>query len=157
MPIIFENEPLMFVHGPPVFIRVEVADEESTSVFMSTVEEQDVIEARIEFNDAVTIEDDEGTALALENEVVISQEVNVTPVVDPSVRRRIIYLKGSFQKEMYRPLQFDLGDQSLTGAIERVDGDTVFIELGDENQEIIAVDIHTIEEIRWHGQPFAEI
>ena len=32
--IILRNEPLMFVQGPPVFIRVVVKDEESTSVFV---------------------------------------------------------------------------------------------------------------------------
>ena len=37
--IIFQNEPLLFVHGPPVFIRVAITEEESTSVFILNEEE----------------------------------------------------------------------------------------------------------------------
>lgn len=149
----------MFVHGPPVFIRVEVAEEESTSVFMLTEEEEvEVIKAPGSFTeDDTEVEDAEVEELGLETEIVSSQDVKAMPVVNPSVRRRIVYLEGSFQKEMYRPLQFDLGDESLTGAIDRVDGDTVFIVLRGDEQEVVALDIDTIKEIRWHGQPFAEI
>lgn len=155
MPIIFENEPLMFVHGPPVFIREEVADEESTSVFMITGEDdQEVIAAQ---RAEILVENAGAMEPAEETDTTLLQEVKITPIVDPSVRRRIVYLEGSFQKEMYRPLQFDLGDEKVTGEIDRVDGDTVFIVLDGEEREVVSLDINTIEEIRWHGQPFAEI
>ena len=37
--LFIQNEPLMFVHGPPVYIRVATTDEESTSVFVLNEDE----------------------------------------------------------------------------------------------------------------------
>ena len=37
------NEPLLFVKGPPVFIKVVVKDEESTSVFVGNEDELEVV------------------------------------------------------------------------------------------------------------------
>ena len=37
------NEPLLFVKGPPVFIKVVVKDEESTSVFVGNEDKLEVV------------------------------------------------------------------------------------------------------------------
>ena len=37
------NEPLLFVKGPPVFIKVVVKDEESTSVFVGNEDDLGVV------------------------------------------------------------------------------------------------------------------
>jgi len=130
--VISSNEPLLFVDGPPVFIRVVVTDEESTSVFTPIMEEE------LEQFDAMDLE--------------VNEEVNEE--VNPSIMRRIAYLEGAFQKEIYQPLQFNVGDEMLTGAIDRIDGDTLFIVLRGTDKEIMAVEINTIEEILWRGKPF---
>lgn len=114
----------MFVHGPPVFIRVEVTDEESTSVFVQNWEEQ-------------------------------TESGDMEVIIDSSILRRMKYLEGSFQNEVYRPLQFDLGEEKLTGVIEKIEGNTAFIEL-DGEEGIVAVEIDKILEIFWRGKPFAE-
>ena len=150
MHIISGNEPLLFVQSPPVFIRIDFSDDESTSVFVQTWEEalreSDEIEQEVGEQDLeVEVEEKELEVKEIE------QEVN------PSITRRIGYLEGAFQKKVYQPLQFDLGDDSLTGAIDKVDGNTVFIMLRGEEQEIVAVEMNTIEEISWRGKPFAEI
>jgi len=131
--IISSNEPLLFVHGPPVFIRVVVTDEESTSVFTPIMEEE------LERLDEIELGLDK-----------IAQEV-IT-----SVTRRIAYLGGAFQKEVYRPLEFDLGEETIIGALGKVEGNTVFIELSGEEESVVAIELSTIKEIFWRGKPFTE-
>lgn len=132
MQIISNNEPMLFVQGPPVFIRVVVTDEESTSVFTMNMEE------------------------SAEPDAV--EEVKVPSVVKAksSVLRRIHYLDGAFQREIYRPLQFVIGDEILKGSIDKVEGETVLIDLFGEDEAIVAVEIATIEEILWRGSPINE-
>ena len=36
-------------------------------------------------------------------------------VADPSVIRRIMYLSTPFQRQVYQPLQFVIGDETLKG------------------------------------------
>ena len=127
--IISYNEPLLFVQGPPVFIRVAVKDEESTSVFVLTGEE---------------LEDANET-----------KQMELAEKVEPSsISRRITYLGLPFHRQVYQPLQFILNDETLTGTIEEVDGDTVLIDQGED--QFIAIDVTQIEEILWRGKPFVE-
>lgn len=130
--IISHNEPLLFVHGPPVFIRIDITDEESTSVFVSNGEEL------TELNDAVL------------------EEVQTPVLANPSIRKKITDLGKPFQRQIYRPLKFVIGDEIVSGGIEKVDGETVVIELDGEKDVIIAVEISTIEEVIWRGKPFEE-
>lgn len=121
MQIISYKEPLLFVQGPPIFIRVIATDEESTSVFLLNEDEvKSVVKAK------------------------------------PSILRRITYLEKGFQREVYRPLQFVIGDELLKGSIDKVERETVFINLDGEGEEIVAVELASIEEILWRGEPFIE-
>ncbi|MCZ2258979.1 hypothetical protein [Sporosarcina sp. G11-34] len=135
MHIIIYNEPILFVHGPPVFIKAKVEREESTSIFLLNTEE---------------VVDSEGD---VENE---QEEVEPVTEGDPSIRSRIIYLSGDFRKEIYQPLQFQIGDEILKGIIDKVEGETVFIVLHGKEEEIVAVELTSIEEVLWRGQPFLE-
>ncbi|MEK4711530.1 hypothetical protein MKY15_02100 [Sporosarcina sp. FSL K6-1540] len=130
---IYQNKPLLFVDGPPVFIKVAIIVEESTSVFLLNNEEESVVE----------------------NE----EQISVTEVVpvNPGIQRKIIYLSNSFRRQAYQPLQFVLEEETLSGTIEKIEEETVWIDLEGVNHEIIAVEMGKIEEVLWRGKPFDEI
>jgi hypothetical protein len=129
--IIYKNEPLLFVHGPPIYIRVAITEEESTSVFVLT---------------------EEATGDFIED----AEEVQETAPANSEVFNKIISLGRPFQRQVYKPLQFVFENEVLKGAINRVDGETLFIELVDEEDLIVAVEINTIKEVLWRGKPFSE-
>ncbi|QUW21685.1 hypothetical protein JSQ81_18170 [Sporosarcina sp. Marseille-Q4063] len=131
MRIIYKNEPLLFVHGPPIYIRVATTDEESTSVFVLNEEETE------EF---------------IEGE----EEVQETTRTNSEVFNKITSLGSPFQRQVYKPLQFVFENEVLKGVINRIDGETLFIELVDEEDLIVAVDINTIKDVLWRGKPFQE-
>ena len=134
MRIIYQNEPLLFVHGPPIYIRVATTDEESTSIFVLNEEEKE------EF---ILMDDNE-------------EQVKKTAGTNSEVFNKITSLGHPFQREVYKPLQFVCDDEILKGAINRVDGETVFIEIADEEDLIIAVEISTIQDVLWRGKTFLE-
>ena len=84
-----------------------------------------------------------------------TEEVKVESIVkaNPAVLRKITYLEGAFQREIYRPLQFVIGEEILKGTIDKIDGETVLINLHGEDEGIVAVEIATIGEILWRGHP----
>ncbi|WP_438316336.1 hypothetical protein [Sporosarcina sp. FA9] len=123
---------MLFVDGPPVFIRVVVRDEESTSVFMMNEEELQ--------------ESDE--------QVVLTENTN--PEIDLSVLKRVIYLDGAFQRAIYKPLQFITSNEILKGSINKIEGETVFIDLHGENEGVVALEISSIDDILWRGHPIHE-
>ncbi len=132
MRIIYQNEPLLFVHGPPIYIRVATTDEESTSVFVLNEDE-----------------------FAKPSDTELN-EVETVLTVDPSIFKRITELGKPFQRQVYRPLQFILGEETLSGEIEEIDGETVLINLVGEEDLLVSVEMNTIEEILWRGTPFKE-
>jgi hypothetical protein len=136
--IIFRNEPLLFVHGPPVYNKITITVEESTSVIMLN-------EEALEVSDVMERKEQE------QQDVTQSLEV-----ADPSVIRRIVYLGSPFPRQVYQPLQFVMGDETLTGIIEKIEGETVLIEIDEGEKEFVAVEIGRIEEILWRGSPFVE-
>ncbi|MEK5040840.1 hypothetical protein [Sporosarcina sp. FSL K6-3457] len=134
MLIILRNEPLLFVQGPPVFIKVALKHEESTSVFVLSGEESEIA-----------------------SEVEVEQEqAESVKVAEPSVMRRIMYLGTPFSRQVYRPLQFVLADETLTGTIEKIEGETVVIGMGEDGTELVSVEMAKIDEILWRGDPFVE-
>ena len=141
MLIISRNEPLLFIQAPPVFIRVAVTDEESTSVFV-------VNEDALELSGETNREKQEKQEL--------HEKSQVFKVASPSVIRRVNYLGSPFPRQAYRPLQFVLGDETLTGTIEKIDGETILIEVDDGDKEFVAIEMGRIEEILWRGDPFVE-
>ncbi len=130
------NEPLIFFKGPPVFIRVVTKHEESTSVFMLSEEEPEVT----------------GEAVQEKTPVQIPAE----KITDPSLVRKIMYLATPFSRQVYRPLQFVLDGETLTGSIEKIDGETVLIGIGEDASKLVSVEMARIEEILWRGDPFTE-
>ncbi len=127
----------MFVQGPPVYIKVSVKEEESTSVFLLN---EDVLEMSGE----------------AKREPVEKRESNSVKAVDPSLARRITYLGLPFSRQIYHPLQFVLDDETLTGSIEKIDGETILIGTGEGEKEFVSVEMRSIVEILWRGDPFVE-
>ena len=150
MLIIFRNEPLLFVHGPPVYNKIRIIVEESTSVFVLNEEalEESIVTERKEQK-----EQEEQKEQKEQEKHDVTQSLKVA---DSSVIRRIIYLGSPFPRQVYQPLQFVMGDETLTGIIEKIDGDTVLIEIDEGEKEFVAVEIGRIEEILWRGNPFVE-
>ena len=130
------NEPLIFFQGPPVFIKVVTKHEESTSVFMLSGEELG----------------SDGDVLQEET----PEQMPTIKVADPSLVRRIMYLGTPFSRQVYRPLQFVLEDETLTGSIEKIEGETILIGVGEDASELVSVEMARIEEILWRGDPFVE-
>lgn len=136
MLIILRNEPLLFVQGPPIFIKVVTKHEESTSVFMLSGEEPEVVDEAVQ---------EEKT-----------EQMTSIKVADPSLVRRIMYLGTPFSRQIYRPLQFVLEGETLTGSIEKIEGASVLIGVGEDASQLVSVEMASIEEILWRGDPFAE-
>jgi len=136
--IILRNEPLIFFQGPPVFIKVVTRHEESTSVFMLSGEEPEVA----------------SEAEAVQEET--PEQQTAVKVADPSLLRKIMYLGTPFSRQVYRPLQFVLDGETLTGSIEKIEGETVLIGVGEDASELVSVEMAKIEEILWRGDPFVE-
>ncbi|BAQ10296.1 hypothetical protein OXB_1825 [Bacillus sp. OxB-1] len=140
------NEPLLFIQTPPVYVRITFTEEpapleeESTSIFAPHSQEIEKKSVQLE------------VARSDEEQETVSEE----KAINPSVIRRIMYLASSFPRQIYKPLQFVLSDETVTGTIARIEGESVFIELEDEGQTIAAVDLVEIEEILWRGTPFQE-
>ena len=65
--IIYRNEPLLFVHGPPVFIKVAIQDEESTSVFILNGEE---LEGTVEVEQEVQEKREVGASTDARNRMI---------------------------------------------------------------------------------------
>ncbi|WP_342509010.1 hypothetical protein [Sporosarcina sp. FSL K6-2383] len=131
------NEPLLFVQGPPVYIKVVKRQEESTSVFSLSGEEPEMVSSEVE----IEIEQEQPTAVK---------------VAEPSLVKKIMYLGSPFSRQVYRPLQFVLDDETLTGSIEKIEGETVLIGIGEDASELVSVEMAKIEEILWRGDPFVE-
>lgn len=136
MLIILRNEPLLFVQGPPIFIKVVTKHEESTSVFMLSGEESELV----------------GEAVLEET----PEQMTAIKVADPSLVRRIMYLGTPFSRQVYRPLQFVLDGETLTGSIEKIEGESVLIGVGEDASQLVSVEMASIEEILWRGDPFVE-
>jgi hypothetical protein len=130
------NEPLLFVQGPPVFIKVVTKHEESTSVFMLSGEESEVT------NEA--------------EQEQIPKQMTAVKVADPSLVRRIMYLGTPFSRQVYRPLQFVLDGETITGTIEKIEGETVLIGVGEDASNLVSIEMARIEDILWRGDPFAD-
>ncbi len=136
------NEPLLFVQGPPVFIKVVVKNEESTSVFVGN-----------EDGSGVVSEADQ--VVQRRQEVLeVPEKPQITKVANPSISRKIHYLGTPFARQVYRPLQFVLGDETIKGTIEKIDGETLVIEMTEGEKEVVSIDMATIKEILWRGDPF---
>ena len=84
------------------------------------------------------------------------EQIPTVKVADPSLVRRIMYLGTPFSRQVYRPLQFVLGDETLTGSIEKIEGETILIGVGEDASELVSVEMAKIEEILWRGDPFVE-
>lgn len=117
------------MQGPPVYIKVAVYEEESTSVFVPN--DLSVREA-IDVNSSVQAE---------------------SHVVNPAIMSKIRYLSEPFRKQAYKPLQFVIEGNLVKGAIHKVENGIVWIET---DNMISEVEIAKIEDVLWRGQPFDE-
>lgn len=126
-------QPLLFVQGPPIYVKVKVVEEESTSVFIFNDHTE---KERLDIRPSGEIEPVTGTGPA---------------VVNSDIRNTIDYLSRPFQKQAYHPLQFIVEGKTVKGDIQKIHDSTIWIELDDEVTE---VDIAKIEDVLWRGQSF---
>ena len=118
--------PLMFVSGPPVYIAVPFADEESTSVF---VKDEDEIIALVD--------------------VPLIEIKEVDPVIIAKLRR----IRTSFGQQIYRPLTFYLEeDEEISGNVASLEDNTIVIEVNGDVDTIVAIELNTIKDIKWRGK-----
>ncbi|PUB17918.1 hypothetical protein C8K15_101115 [Paenisporosarcina sp. OV554] len=121
-----ENDPLLFVQGPPVYRHIPMVSywqEESTSIFPEPI------------------------IKAVEKEAVEKDPVEK----DPIMWNRLRFLKTDFAKHVYKPLCFHLQDgEKVYGVVEEINPDSVQIKLTDG--EITAFEIKEIQEIWWRGK-----
>ena len=118
--------PLMFVSGPPVYIAVPVADEESTSVFVK--------------------DEDETTELV---GVPLVEVKEVDPLIIAKLRR----IRTSFGQQIYRPLTFYLEeDEEISGNVASFEDNTIVIEVDGDEDTIVAIELNAIQDIKWRGK-----
>jgi hypothetical protein len=122
-----ENDPLLFVHGPPVYRHVGKVtswQEESTSIFPEPV----------------------GKAVILDTEPVVK-----TDKIESLMWQRLNFLSSKFAKQVYKPLCFQLQDgEKVCGVVEALHPESVQIKLAEG--EITAIEIQEIQEIWWGGK-----
>lgn len=121
---------MLFVQGPPVYVKVKIIEEESTSVFFPNEES---VKETIDIYPSVRAE---------------------SQVVNTAIMNKINYLSGPFQKQVYKPLQFIVEGKVVKGDIQKVQGDIIWIDTDDIVAEI---EVAKIEKILWRGHPFEEI
>lgn len=124
--------PLLFIDGPPMVTVVHAEKEESTTIYWKPDEET-----------APEQQTPQSDPPALQQE--------------PDVIRKIRYLSEPFPRRAYRPLQFLVGGQLLTGDIVALSGTEIAVQVTEESQaleEIRTIDLQAIEEVFWKGQPF---
>lgn len=130
----------------------EVSKEESTSIYWvgndpELVEVADEAPAEEEVNISRNVQ---------EVNVPLSEQVSDAEF-ESSVTKKLRYLAEPFPRTAYRPLQFLVNGQLLTGGIESVSGTQVAIEVTNESKEMNEVrmlDLQEIEEVFWKGSPF---
>lgn len=118
---------------------VEVVKEESTSIYWSG-------------HDLELLE--ENQSVVEEAEPLNEKEV----VGDSAVVKKLRYLAEPFPRNAYRPLQFLVDGQLLTGGISAMSNSQIAIELKQESKElneIRTLDLHEIQEVFWKGAPFS--
>lgn len=126
MHIMSRPVPLMFVSGPPVYIAVPVADEESTSVFVK--------------------DEDETTELV---GVPLVEVKEVDPLIIAKLRR----IRTSFGQQIYRPLTFYLEeDEEISGNVASFEENTIVIEVDGDEDTIVAIELNAIQDIKWRGK-----
>ena len=126
MHIMSRPVPLMFVSGPPVYIAVPVADEESTSVFVK--------------------DEDETTELV---GVPLVEVKEIDPLIIAKLRR----IRTSFGQQIYRPLTFYLEeDEEVSGNVASFEDNTIVIEVNGDEDTIVAIELNTIQDIKWRGK-----
>lgn len=121
------NEPLIFVQGPPVYVKVAVFEEESTSVF---------------------VPNDESVRETIDNNRSVQA---ASHVVNPAIMSKIRYLSRPFQKQVYKPLQFIVEGDRVKGEIQKYDEGSLWVVADDM---ITQIEIAKIEDVLWRGQPF---
>jgi len=146
-----ENDPLLFVQGPPVYRhikKVSLWQEESTSIFPepSTKDfEEDKQVPKGQNNVETTLEVE---AEKMDN---AGKPAEADIETDPVMWKRLRFLSTEFAQYVYKPLRFQLhsGEQIL-GSVNELYPSSV--EIKGPNDAIVAVEIQEIQEIWWGGK-----
>ncbi|GKV67585.1 hypothetical protein NCCP2716_00830 [Sporosarcina sp. NCCP-2716] len=135
MALISLQAPLLFIDGPPLVMVVQVEKDESTAIYESVDHAAEEPAA-----DLQAVQEASGR-LPAEREVV----------------RKLRYLAEPFPQKAYRPLQFSVAGQLLTGDLLSITDTEVAVKVTEESQsleEIRTLGLESIEEVYWKGQPF---
>lgn len=120
----------------------ELSKEESTSIYWSGNDSELVGEAEQSVNQVVP------------EEVVAA---TMDSAMDSPIVKKLRYLSEPFPRSAYRPLQFLVNGQLLTGDISVMTDSQIALEVQQESKdmnEIRTLDLQEIEEVFWKGSPF---
>lgn len=117
--------PLMFVNGPPVYEKVPMMDEESTSLFVKYFEEEPLF---------------------------LEEPVKELVEIDPVIRGKLARVQSSFGQQIYKELTFVLPNEEIVGNVTKYDDNTIHIELLGTEDMIMAIELSDILDIRWRGK-----
>lgn len=117
--------PLMFINGPPVYERVPMKDEESTSIFVKYSDEETPTMGKLP-----------------------TDEVKINPVILNQLQR----VRSSFGQQIYKGLTFVLADEEIVGNVTKYDGDTIFVKMFGTDDTIIAIELREVLDIKWRGR-----
>ncbi|QTD41235.1 hypothetical protein [Sporosarcina sp. Te-1] len=137
------QKPLLFVQGPPVYTRIIVSDEESTSVFVMIEDGKSTMEDAPEY-DITPVFDGES----------LPSDDNDERPSHPVIFDTLHYLNNPFRRQVYRPLQFYLKEEQVKGSLRKVEGDIIWIDPLEGGEGPVKLVINEIESIHWRGQPF---
>lgn len=123
--------PLMFVSSPPMYTRTTAEDEESTAIFV--VEEEPVEEVPEEVKS--TIEKKE---------------------IDPSILKSVERLESPIGQRVYRNLTFVLPDEVVNGNVQKLEEETLFVEVDGDPEQLVKIDLYELQNIIWRGKKLPE-
>lgn len=124
--------PLMFVNGPPVYTRVPI-DEESTSIFVKEEEALEVVDPPIE------------------KEFIIEKKE-----IDPTIVAKVKKLQSPLGKRIYQGLTFVLAEEEIIGNVGKVEDNTLLIEVNGDEDQLVAIELSELQNIRWRGKSLPE-
>ncbi|MDW0111413.1 hypothetical protein [Sporosarcina aquimarina] len=144
--------PLLFIDGPEMVTIFEVSKEESTSIYW-VGNDPELVEA----TDEEPVKEEVSRNWNVQETSVPLSEQLPDARLESSVTKKLRYLAEPFPRTAYRPLQFLVNGQLLTGGIESLSGSQVAIEVTNESKdmnEVRMLDLQEIEEVFWKGSPF---
>lgn len=83
----------------------------------------------------------------------VAEEKELTPFVKEQLKK----IQTPFGRHLYQPLQFMLGEESsVIGTVKEIEGGTITVLVGGNEEQLITVAAHEITDILWRGKSIRE-